>query len=108
MGRTSYHAAVEDVVAHYEKSEHRHPRPGRLPDGRRPRTRRPPPPRPSRTRPKHPLFFSFVAFGEPRTKAFDYLRKLKPDNTSFFHAGPTPRELTDTELYEGLLAAWRP
>ena len=40
--------------------------------------------------------------------AFDYLRKLKTENTSFFHAGPTPRELTDTELYEGVLANWRP
>jgi hypothetical protein len=58
---------------------------------------------------KHPaVFFSFIAFGDPENKAFDYLRKLKTDNTSFFHAGPTPRELTDAELYEGVLATWRP
>ncbi|WP_442804954.1 VWA domain-containing protein, partial [Streptomyces luteogriseus] len=57
----------------------------------------------------HPtVFFSFVAFGDPENKAFDYLRKLKTPNTSHFLAGETPRELTDKELYEGVLANWRP
>ncbi len=57
----------------------------------------------------HPnLFFSFVAFGDPENKAFDYLRKLRTGNTAHFLAGETPRELTDKELYEGILAAWRP
>ncbi|MEU9439950.1 VWA domain-containing protein [Streptomyces sp. NPDC048304] len=119
MGRTSYHAAVEAVLAHYDKHTEEEETEGNetprtpalvifqtdgAPDAKTPATQAL-----TEAAASHPaVFFSFVAFGEHDNKAFDYLRKLKTPNTSFFHAGPTPRELTDAELYEGVLAAWRP
>ncbi|MER6324363.1 VWA domain-containing protein [Streptomyces coelicoflavus] len=110
MGRTSYHAAVEAVLAHHtEEADPGTPalvifQTDGAPDAKTPATQ-------SLTdaAANHPhVHFSFVAFGDPENKAFDYLRKLKTGNASHFLAGETPKELTDKELYEGVLATWRP
>ncbi|MGW2048767.1 VWA domain-containing protein, partial [Streptomyces sp. NPDC001858] len=109
MGRTSYHAAVEDVLTQHGKEAPGTPalvvfQTDGAPDAKTPATQAL-----TDAAQAHPaVFFSFVAFGDPENKAFDYLRKLKLANTSHFLAGETPRELTDTEVYEGILANWRP
>ncbi|MFF7279432.1 VWA domain-containing protein [Streptomyces griseorubiginosus] len=109
MGRTSYHAAVEEVLAQHTKHAPDAPalvvfQTDGAPDAKTPATQAL-----TDAAKSHPaVFFSFVAFGDPENKAFDYLRKLKLPNTSHFLAGETPKELTDAEVYEGILANWRP
>ncbi|ANS66591.1 hypothetical protein SLINC_4367 [Streptomyces lincolnensis] len=109
MGRTSYHVAVEEVIAQHTKAAPDTPalvvfQTDGAPDAKTPATQAL-----TDAAKNHPhVFFSFIAFGDPENKAFDYLRKLKTPNTSHFLAGETPRELTDAEVYEGILATWRP
>ncbi|GAA0659756.1 hypothetical protein GCM10009535_43890 [Streptomyces thermocarboxydovorans] len=111
MGRTSYHAAVQEVLALHDKTRAPKKTPALVifqtdgaPDAKTPATQAL-----TEAAKTHPsVFFSFVAFGDPENKAFDYLRKLKTPNTACFLAGESPRELTDKELYDGVLASWRP
>ncbi len=86
MGRTSYHAAVEAVLAHHaEEADPGTPalvvfQTDGAPDAKTPATRAL-----TDAAENHPhVHFSFVAFGDPENKAFDYLRKLKTGNASHF------------------------
>ncbi|MDX3069587.1 VWA domain-containing protein, partial [Streptomyces sp. ND04-05B] len=109
MGRTSYHVAVEEVLAQHRKAAAGTPalvvfQTDGAPDAKTPANQAL-----ADAAENHPgVHFAFVAFGDPENKAFDYLRKLKTATTSHFLAGETPRELTDAEVYEGILATWRP
>ncbi|MDB1086396.1 VWA domain-containing protein [Streptomyces sp. ACA25] len=112
MGRTNYHVAMQAVIDHYKASGATDPAFVIFQTDGAPT---------SRAAAESavceaaglPIFWQFVGFGEPESKAFAFLRKLDVlavpekrvvDNAGFFPAGDDPRALSDAELYSKLMA----
>ncbi|GGO50470.1 vWA domain-containing protein [Streptomyces lasiicapitis] len=111
MGQTNYHAAMDAVIDHYLDSGADAPALVVFQTDGAPQSRA------AAERylckaAKLPLFWQFVGFGNPKSRQFDYLRRLDElavpdrravDNAGFFHAGKNPRRLSDDALYDRLV-----
>ncbi|MBZ4317942.1 VWA domain-containing protein [Streptomyces huiliensis] len=114
MGRTNYHLAMREVIKHYKKSGATDPAFVVFQTDGGPY---------SKSAAEKalceaadlPIYWQFVAFGDPEGKGFDFLRKLDAlpvpdrravDNAGFFHAGRDPKGLSDDLLYEELTAGF--
>nr|WP_237405347.1 VWA domain-containing protein [Streptomyces sp. SN-593] len=109
MGRTNYHLAMRAVIEHYQASGATDPAFVVFQTDGSP-TSRPEAERLLCKAAELPLFWQFVGFGDDE---FRFLRKLDDlpvpgrrlvDNAGFFPAGPAPREISDGDLYDRLLA----
>lgn len=111
MGRTNYHWAMQAVIEHYKKSGSTAPAFVIFQTDGGPYSK-PAAERALCESSNLPIFWQFVAFGDPEGKGFDFLRKLDDlpvpekrvvDNAGFFHAGRDPKSLTDAQLYAELM-----
>ncbi|WP_306325054.1 VWA domain-containing protein [Streptomyces venezuelae] len=104
LGRTNYHRAVEEVLAHHEKADATRPalvvfQTDGAPESRTAAAQA------LAEAADRPLHWRFVAWGEEDGKAFDYLRKLGgTPRTGTYFAGVTPVETPHPAFYRGLLA----
>ncbi|MGW1510526.1 VWA domain-containing protein [Streptomyces sp. NPDC002394] len=104
LGRTNYHRAVEEVLAHHEKNDPARPalvvfQTDGAPESKTAATQA------LAEAADRPLHWRFVVWGEEDNKAFDFLRKLDgTPRTATYFAGVTPVETAHTAFYRGLLA----
>ncbi|MFD9248249.1 VWA domain-containing protein, partial [Streptomyces sp. NPDC059556] len=104
LGRTNYHRAVEEVLAHHEKAD-----PTRTalvvfqtdgaPESKTAATAA------LAEAAERPLHWRFVVWGEEDNKAFDFVRKLDgTPRTAAYFAGTAPAGTAHAAFYAGLLA----
>ncbi|KAB7848354.1 vWA domain-containing protein [Streptomyces mobaraensis] len=114
MGRTNYHLAMREVIKHYKKSGATDPAFVVFQTDGGPYSKSAAEKALCEAA-KLPIYWQFVAFGDPEGKGFDFLRKLDAlpvperravDNAGFFHAGRDPKGLADDLLYEELTAGF--
>jgi hypothetical protein len=111
MGRTNYHWAMDAVIDHHLASGTSDPALVVFQTDGGP-TSRLAAERYLCKAARLPMFWQFVGFGDPDENEFAFLHKLDDlavpskrivDNAGFFHAGPTPRSVSDEHLYDQLL-----
>ncbi|WP_317452242.1 MULTISPECIES: VWA domain-containing protein [unclassified Streptomyces] len=104
LGRTNYHRAVEEVLAHHAKEDPTRPalvvfQTDGAPESKTAAAQA------LAEAADRPLHWRFVAWGEADNKAFDFVRKLDgTPRTATFLAGATPVETAHPAFYRGLLA----
>ncbi|GLX20087.1 VWA domain-containing protein [Streptomyces lavendulae] len=117
MGKTSYHLAMDAVIDHYLDSGSADPALVVFQTDGGP-VNKLAAERYLCKAARLPLFWQFVGFGSTRSTQFDFLRRLDElpvpgkrivDNAGYFHAGPEPGAVPDSELYDRLVSefpAW--
>lgn len=105
LGRTNYHRAVEEVLAHHEKTDPARPafvvfQTDGAPESKTAAAQA------LAAAAERPVHWRFVAWGDEENKAFDFLRRLDAPHTGHFLAGPAPRETAHPAFYRGLLSGW--